>query len=396
MPDTFDANGLQVKNLTELISDLTTALQGIYGADINVDPNSPDGQMIALFSQAGVDLRELLANINAGFDPDQAEGRTLDQRVALDAIQRGAGTFTTVDIDVEVSGALSLVGLDSQSGETNPSVPNLYTIKDDAGNQWFLLSSQSPSGAGTNSYAFRAAAIGQVLVVSNTITTPVTIISGVVSVNNPGGAASVGTDEETDESVRARFHTATTITSTGFRDSLEALLRNLPTVASAFVYENDESFTDGSGTPANTVWCIVDGGSDAKIAAAILAKKGAGAGLRGAQTFDITLENGQIFTAKWDVPNDVPLYIKFSVNKPGAGVDRTGMKTLIETGLFWGVGDDAVGDLVTTFVRGLDPAYRVTGMLISLTGSGGWAEILTSSSPANRFINSAAHMTISS
>lgn len=395
MSDSFDANGLQVKNLNTLIAELTAKLQSIYGSDINVDPNSPDGQMIALYSQGGVDLRELLANVNAGFDPDQAEGITLDQRVALVAIQRGAGTFTTVDVDVDVAFALNLVGLDDQAAETQPSIPNLYTIKDNAGNQWFLLDSQSPGAAGTYTYTFRAANIGQVLVTANTITTPVTIVSGVLTVNNPSGAIELGENEEPDVSLRARFHTATTITSTGFADSLEALLRNLNAVASAFVYENDNAFTDGFGTLANTIWCIVDGGNPPDIAAAIFAKKGAGAGMRGAQTFAITRLDGQIFTAKWDVPNNVPLYIKFSVNKPGTGVDRTGMKTLIADGLFWGVGDDAVGDIVTTFVRGLDPAYRVTGMKLS-TDNVTYTEIVLSTSPANRFTNSTAHMTISS
>lgn len=395
MSDTFDANGLQVKDLNTLIAELMAALQTIYGADINVDPNSPDGQMIGLFAQAGVDLRELLANINAGFDPDQAEGITLDQRMALVAIRRGAGTFTTVDVEVDVAFALSLVGLDAQAAETQPSIPNLYTIKDNGGNQWFLLASQAPIAAGTYTYTFRAANIGQVLVTANTITTPVTIINGILTVNNPSGAIELGENEEPDVSARARFHTATTITSTGFADSLEALLRNLTAVASAFVYENDNAFTDGFGTLANTIWCIVDGGNPPDIAAAIFAKKGAGAGMRGTQTFNITRLDGQIFVAKWDVPNNVPLYIKFSVNKPGTGVDRTGMKTLIADGLFWGVGDDAVGDIVTTFVRNLDPAYRITGMGLS-TDNITYTEIVLSTSPVNRFTNSTAHMTISS
>jgi uncharacterized phage protein gp47/JayE len=395
MPDSFDANGLQVKNLTELTSDLDTALQGIFGADINLEANSPDGQMVAIFAQAGVDLREMLANVNSGFDIDQAEGVTLDQRVGIIGLQRGAGTFSTVDIAVTVSKALSLVGLDSQSGDTNPSIPNLYTIKDDAGTQWYLLASQSPGAAGTFTYSFRAAAIGAVLVTPNTITTPVTIVGGVLSVNNPSSATEVGTDEETDQDLRARFHASTTLTAIGYLDSLEALLRNLPSVASAFVYENDNPTADAFGTPANTIWCIVDGGSPPDIAASIFSKKSMGAGMRGAQTYAITRENGQVFTAKWDNPNNVPLYIKFAVNKPGAGVDRTGMKTLIANGLFWDVGADAVGDQVTAFVLGLDSKYRVTSMGLSTDGVT-YTEIVLSSSPVNRFTNSAVNMTISS
>ena len=395
MPDVFDSNGLQIKSLTELTDELKTDLQGIYGADINVDSNSPDGQVVGIVAQEGIDLRELLLNINSGFDPDQAEGKTLDQRCGLVGIKRGVGTFTTVQIDVVVTKALSLVGLDSQSGIINPQVVNLYTIKDDAGNQWYLLASQSPAGAGTYTYVFQSAAIGAVQVVPNTITTPVTIIAGVDTVNNPGGALYQGISEETDANLRLRFHKATTITAVGFSDSLESLLKNLETVSSAQVWDNYTPTTDTYGTPANSIWCIVEGGFPADIAQAIYSKKGAGAGMRGAVTEDVVRPNGQIFTAKWDIPNNVNLWIKFSVNLPGGGVDRTSMKTTIADGLFWDVGGDAVGDVVTEFVRKINPLYRVTGMLLSEDNIT-YTEIRLSASPVNRFVNATTRMTISS
>ncbi len=396
MPDSFDANGLQVKSLTELTTELNTALQTAYGADINLDPNSPDGQAVGIVAQEGIDLRELLLNINAGFDPDQAEGRTLDQRCAMVGIKRGAGTFTTVEIDVTVTKALTLVGLDSQSGILNPKVPNLYTIKDDDGNQWYLLTTQNPSGAGTNTYTFQSAAIGAVQVTPNTITTPVTIVDGVSTVNNPGGALYQGIDEETDTDLRVRFKKATKITATGFADSLESLLQNLPTVSSARVIDNFEPATDGYGTPANTIWCIVEGGAAADVGKAIYSKKAGGCGMRGSTTYNVTTPNGQTFVAKWDVPNNVNLWIKFTVNLPNGGVDRNAMKTLIADNLFWDVGGDALATKVTEYVLSLNPNYRVTGMLLSLDGSTGWTEIKLSASPVDRFVNATTRMTISS
>lgn len=395
MPDVFDSTGLQIKSRTELVNELVTALQGIYGSDINVDSNSPDGQQVGIIAQAGIDLRELLLNINSSFDPDQAEGNSLDHRCGLVGIKRGVGTFTTVQIDVVVTGALSLVGLDSQSGIINPQVVNLYTIKDDSGNQWYLLASQSPAGAGTYTYTFQSAAIGAIQVIANTITTPVSIVAGVDTVNNPGGALYQGIDEETDSNLRLRFHKATTITAVGFSDSLESLLKNLETVTSASVWDNDTPTTDTYGTPANSIWCIVEGGFPADIAQAIYSKKGAGAGMRGSVTGNVARPNGQTFVAKWDIPNNVNLWIKFSVNLPGGGVDRTAMKTTIANGLFWDVGGDAVGDIVTEFVRKIDPRYRVTGMLLSLDDIT-YEEIILSTTPVNRFVNATTRMAISS
>lgn len=395
MPDSFDASGLQVASLTELTTNLQNNLKSIYGSDINVDSNSPDGQLIGIIAQAGIDLRELLLNINSGFDPDQAEGVTLDQRCAFVGIKRGAGTFTTVQITVVITASLSLVGLDSQSGIINPQVANLYTIKDDAGNLWYLLTSQAPPTAGTYVYTFQSATIGAVQVVANTITTPVTIVNGVSTVNNSSGALYQGINEESDSDLRNRFHLSTRITSTGYSDSLEAILKNLPSVVSAFVYENNESFSDSFGTAPNSIWCIIDGGNAPDIAQAIFSKKAPGCGMRGANHYNITRANGQIFTAKWDVPSNISLYIKFSVNLPGGAIDRSALASSIVNNFKWGVGEDAVSDLVGGYVRSINPKYRVTGLLLSVTGTT-WFEIIASTSPANRFVNDLSRISISS
>ena len=74
MTDVVDSNGLQVSSNAELVSQLTTSFQSIYGNDINVDQNSPDGQMINIFAQGGTDIRELLVQLYNSFDPDICSG----------------------------------------------------------------------------------------------------------------------------------------------------------------------------------------------------------------------------------------------------------------------------------------------------------------------------------
>ena len=96
MTDVVDSNGLQVSSNTELVSQLTTSFQNIYGNDINIGQNSPDGQMINIFAQGGTDIRELLVQLYNSFDPDNCSGRLLDERCALNNVFRKAGTFTTV------------------------------------------------------------------------------------------------------------------------------------------------------------------------------------------------------------------------------------------------------------------------------------------------------------
>lgn len=394
MPDTFNESGLQVKSLQELTTELEIGLRAVYGADINLDSNSPDGQMVGIVVQSAEDLRELLLNVNAGFDPDQAEGITLDQRVALVGLTRGSGTFTTVEIQVVTSQALALIGLGVQSGEISPTVSGLYIIKDDAGNKWYLMSNQAPGSAGTYSYIFRAAILGAVLVTPSTITTPVTIVGGVVSVNNALGAEEQGIDEESDQDLRVRFRKSTSVIAMGFADSLEAALRNLDGVKSAVVYENNEDTADVFGTPGHTIWCIVEGGASADIAQVIFSKRSGGCGMRGAVTYSIARPNGQAFLAKWDVPASVDIYVHFAISLPGGVVDAAVLAQLIVNNVVWVVGGDAIGSVITAYLSSLDPNYRVSGMGIS-DDDVTYVENLLSTSPNNRFVMDITRFVIS-
>lgn len=395
MPDTFDETGLTTKTLSEIIEELEDDYKNIYGADINIDQNSADGQIINIQAQTAVDLRELLTSINNGFDPDQAEGRVLDQRVALNNITRAGGTFTTVSVNVTVDRALNLVGLDSESAELNPDIPNLYTIKDDAGTEFYLLVSQSPSGAGTNAYTFRAAPIGDIEVLANTITTPVTIIAGVTGINNPGGALNQGVDEESDSALKVRRKESTSISAVGYLDAIEAAIRNLDGVVTAIVLENDTGSTDGNGTLAHTVWAIVEGGDDDEIGAAIYAKKSSGSGQRGAETVNVPRPQGGNYVAKFDRPIDQDLYIQFTiVLSDGGFIDTAALKDLIVENVIWGVGASAVGSTITAYVQSLDADYQISAMEVSdddIT----YVEILDSVLPVDRWINSAARISIS-
>ena len=54
MTDSIGSTGITINTLPTLVNDLTSNFQSIYGSDINVNSNSPDGQIINIFSQAGI------------------------------------------------------------------------------------------------------------------------------------------------------------------------------------------------------------------------------------------------------------------------------------------------------------------------------------------------------
>ena len=393
MPDNFDSTGLTVKTLTELREELETDYKDIYGDDINLDQNSPDGQVVNIEAQEGVDLRELLASINAGFDPDQAEGRVLDQRLALNNITRNGGTFTLVPVEITVDQALNLIGLDDQSDELNPTISNLYTVKDDAGNEFYLLASVAIVGAGAVDYSFRAADIGDVQVLVGTITTPVTIIAGVTGINNTAGASSQGVDEESDADAKVRRRSSTAISSVGYLDAIEAAIKDLSNVTTGIVLENDTDTTDGDGIPSHSIWAIVEGGDNTEIGTVLYAKKSSGSGYKGAVEVEILRPNGTNYTAKFDRPIDQNLWIQFNIVLPGGNIDTDNLKALIVENITWGVGADAVGSQVSAYVQSLNPSYQISAMEVSdddIT----YLEVVSPALPVDRFVNDITRITI--
>lgn len=394
MSDQLTANGLETKDIEDLRTELNDGFKAIYGDDINIDPNSQDGQQINIFAQGGVDLRELLQQVNANFDPDEAQGRVLDQRVAINAITRNGGTYTFTPVEITTDTALNLVGLDDQSDELEPTVSNLYTVKDDAGTEFYLLDSISIVSAGVQSLTFRAAEIGRVEIQVNTITSPVTVIAGVTNINNPSGPLSIGVNEESDADLKVRRRSSVAIPSLGYLDGIEAALNNLDGVTTARASENNTSITDSDGTPGHTFWAIVEGGDETEIGVIIYKKKSSGSGMRGAESVSIPRPNNREFIAYFDRPGSEDLYIRFSVELIGGGfVDEDDLKRQIAEGITWEIGGEAGSDDVTDFVKSINSQYRVTGMQVSDDGAT-WFEVVSVTSPQNRFVNDVSRITI--
>jgi uncharacterized phage protein gp47/JayE len=395
MPDTLDANGLTIKTLTEIVAELEAGMQTVYGTDINVDPDSPDGQMINMFAQACIDLREVIEDIYTSMDPDQATGVVLDQRVAINGIMRNGGTYTVAPVEITVDRAVSLIGLDTLSDALEADFPaGVYTVKDDAGTQFVLLDSVNIAAAGTATYDFRAVNIGAVLVEVGTITTPVTVIAGVTAIANASATSVQGVDEESDTALKIRRRKSTAIASEGYLDSIESNILALDGVTACVVDENVTNVTDANGTPAHYIWAIVEGGADADIAEAIYATKSSGSGMRGVTVVSVARPNGRTIDISFDRPTDEDLYIRFNVvEKNGGVIDTANLAALIVENIIYNVGDSASADDITAYVKSVNTNYRVTAMEVSANGSS-WYEVVAPTAVNYKFVLSTARITI--
>ncbi len=393
MPNQITTDGLETATQSELVTQLTDALKAIYGSDINTDPDSPDGQMIGIYVQAVLDALDLLTQIYNTFDPDTAIGRTLDERCAINGIQRLGGTFTLTNVTVITDRALNLVGLD---GDIDNPDGTGYTVSDNEGNQYILAASQTIPSAGTYVYEFRAKNNGAVLTVPNTIIVPVTIVLGVVSVNNPTVYTSLGINQETDAQLRLRRQKSVSLSSQGYLAGLLAALLNINGVTSAYVYENNTGSTDVDSIPSHSIWVIVQGGDDDLIGEAIYSKRNAGCGMKGSEVVDITQVDGSIFQVKFDRTSSENLYMKAHVTSIN-GVDTpdlTYIKAQLVLLLTPGVNEGVNINELSTLVQQIDPNALVvptSGDGFSLTASA-YANILNPSAKNKQFAVASARM----
>lgn len=411
MPNSISATGLTTATQSELITNFTNSLQALYGPNVNLQSNTIDGQWINNFIQAILDVQDLITTVNSMFDPDQAVGVILDQRVAINGIQRQAATYTVTNVTVTTSQSVNLYGLDQ-------SIQPVYTLQDTFGNQWQLITTQIALATGTNVLAFRSATPGAIVSTPNTIIVPVTVVLGVSSVNNPTAFTTLGINEETDAALRLRRQISVALASQGYLQGLLAALENIPGITSAFVYENVTGSPDGNGIPGHSIWAIVAGTaspdlasaynssvsyqygqlassgntnyiswqnnnmgnslSDAAfwgvynpVAMAIYFKRNAGCGMKGATSYTVTQVDGSPFIISWDTVVTQNLFIAFiatsinGTNPPNIAAILKALPSLFVPGIAAEVNINQLA----TFVQQADSNTLVTSAGLSLAGT---------------------------
>lgn len=395
MSDVLDANGLQVKTSTEITADLNSGFETIYGADINLDSNSADGQVVGIMTQMAVDIRELLVGVNNSFDPDQAVGVQLDQRVALNNIQRRAGSYTVIPVTITANATVPLQGLDANF---NDPTATGYSIQDSSGNVFILVNTLTvtPGPQITN---FRAKNIGVVNVGLNTVTIPVTVVPGVVSVTNASAAITDGENEETDPQLRTRRQASVASAAAGYLNGLQGYLAGLTGVTDAKVYENFTDDFDINNIPPHAIWVVVAGGSSADIGNAIYIKKSAGANMRGSQMVDILTPSGVIFTAQYDQPTAQTLYMRFTIKRtvPNFAFNELGIKNYMADRLNYQIGAFAETSQPTTLAIAAIANFGGGGVPVLLQVSPdevNWSEFVIPNSLATQFTIDPANITI--
>lgn len=347
--DFLGYDGLETKDYNTLLQEIQSFLQENYspnGEQISFESNSPDGQFTEILANIGSSVRELIAMVYNATDPSKCESTQQDTKYQLNYLTRKGGSWTLQDIDITVDKTITLQGLDSNfAGDGGDA----FTVSDDAGNNWYLVDTTTILQNTTQRCGFRAQNQGPIIPTIGTITNMVTIVGGVLNVNNAQGYTTLGSDAESDYDFRIRRDKSTGNQSGNNADMIEGNILALQGVTQCNVHENDTSSTDATGTAPHTLWVIVDyGANQDDVANIIYANKG-GCGTRGSVTVPVVTSSGQTININFDRPITQALYIKFDIQviTQSALINQIGIKEYIVNNLTYKIGENAETSKIT-------------------------------------------------
>lgn len=305
---TIDASGITIQSFEEIYAELVAGYQAIYGVDINLNQESPDGQRVAIEAKSRADMQAFGLWIANNFDPDFARGIFQAKIAKLSGIFPRPATRSFWDLSITTTRILTL--------------PTGYQISDDLGQLWELPAPVIlPIGA--SAITFQATDFGSVTGLSGAVFTPVTVVLGV-----NGFTAAVdaepGKDEETDEEFVQKRNLSLENPAFSTTNSLAARLLNTAGVTDARVYDNDSDVYDPiNDLDAHSIWPVVEGGTIDDIMQVLLFQKTGGAGIKGAIEASIpetlTRPDGSTFVVyqirRFDRPVIVPIYVTVTATR---------------------------------------------------------------------------------
>lgn len=289
---TVTAEGISAPDYQTILDTLTSYFQQIYGSDAYLEPDSKDGQMVALVALAIHDANNTAISVYNCFSPATGYGAALTSNVKINGIARRGATNSTVDLLL--------------TGTAGTSITN-GTVKDTNNVIWRLPALVTIGVGGTVTVTATCSNSGAVAALAGTITTINTPTRGWASVTNPA-AATVGAPAETDAELRIRQGQSVALPSLTPFEGVDGAIANVAGVTRHKLYENDTGATDSNGMPPHSISAIVDGGDVTEIAQTIRGNKGQGTATYGTTSVTVPDAYGNPHVISFSRSTDVPIY----------------------------------------------------------------------------------------
>lgn len=294
---TVTAEGISAPDYQTVLDTIIGYFQQIYGSDAYLEPDSKDGQLVALVALAIHDANNTAISVYRSFSPATALGDALTSNVKINGITRRAATNSTVDLLL--------------TGTVGTTITN-GSVRDTNGVIWNLPATVVIGTDGTVIATATCSSTGSVAAVAGSVNGINTPTRGWASVTNPL-AATVGVAAETDAELRIRQSQSVALASLTPFDAVDGAIANVEGVTRHKLFENDTETTDANGLPPHSISAIVEGGDATEIANTIRSVKGQGVSTYGTTAVIVTDKYGNPYTIRFSRPVDVPIYVSITL-----------------------------------------------------------------------------------
>jgi uncharacterized phage protein gp47/JayE len=294
--------GISRPSYSDVLETLQATFQAIYGSDAYIDPDSQDGQLLAVVAKAIDDTNGAAVAAYNSYSPATAQGAALSNGVKINGIARAVATKSQALVRV-----VGVVGTEISGGIAG----------DSNGNKWLFPATVTIPMAGQIDVTAEAESPGSVEATVGSITQILTPTLGWQSVTNLA-EASPGAPVESDALLRQRQTKSVAIPSLTVLDGLVGAVAAVSGVTQVRAYENDTDAVDANGLPEHSIAVVVLGGVAADIAAAILTKKTPGAFTYGTTSVAVVDPVGIPYTIRYFIPTDVVIKVAVTIRSlPG-------------------------------------------------------------------------------
>lgn len=267
---TITPAGITAPSYDDIFASLQASFRAIYGSDAYLEPDSQDGELLAVFAKGFDDANKVAIAVYESFSPATGQGNALSSNVRINGLERHSASHST-----------ALVTIVGQAGTTilNGLVGDDLNLS----TKWALPASVVVPGGGTIDVTATCTEEGAVVAAANSLTKILTPTFGWQTVNNAADALP-GEPIETDAQLRIRQGESVALPSLSPVDSILANVANLSGVGRHAIYENSTGSTDANGVPSHSIAVVVEGGDAQEIANTIAATKPPGCGTYGTTT----------------------------------------------------------------------------------------------------------------
>lgn len=296
--DLVTTQGVIVPDTADVRADLEAEYKQVFGAELDVTPETPQGRLIEADTMSRMDTIRLNALMANQINPNVATGTFLDAIAALTDCYRNPATQSSV-----------LATLTSSAGTVIPAGSTAKTTADDI---FYLENSVTLPVSGSAQGTFLSQDTGPVPAPAGSL---ITIVDGVIgweTITNDS-AAQLGSNVESDRDLRLKRR-RTLFTGAGYIGAVESALWRVDNVQGVLVKQNDTgaAVTDDNVTlAAHSIYACVYGGSDTDIALALYKVKTVGAAYNGNTSVTINDPvNGRPYVVKFQRPTVVQIQVE--------------------------------------------------------------------------------------